>query len=89
MSRLTLIFASLAILICSSLQAVEPRRPGLFAKSPAPPMPPYSKQAQVGAMGRAMYPKYYFGLHAREFQNVGIPHGDIGVTGSGLTRNPW
>ncbi|MBW8885104.1 MAG: hypothetical protein JF612_10100 [Planctomycetia bacterium] len=52
-------------------------------------MPPYSKHAQVAAYGRAVYPKYYWGLHAREFQNAGIPHGDIGVLGSGLTRNPW
>ena len=47
-------------------------------------MPPYSKQAQIGAYGRAVYPKYYWGLHAREFQNVGIPHGDIGTVGNGL-----
>jgi hypothetical protein len=72
-----------------AVQAIEPRGHGLFARQPAPPMPPYSKHAQVAAYGRAVYPKYYWGLHAREFQNVGIPHGDIGILGSGLTRNPW
>ena len=52
-------------------------------------MAPYSKQAQIGAYGRAVYPKYYWGFHARELQNVGVPHGDIGVLGSGLSRDPW
>src|SRR5689334_8951298 len=49
----------------------------------------YNKHAAVAAYGRAMYPKYYWGFHAREFQNVGVPHGDIGVLGSGLSRDPW
>jgi hypothetical protein len=53
-------------------------------------MPPYSKQAQIGAYGRAVYPKYYWGLHSREFYNVGVPHGDIGIRGgNGFTWNPW
>jgi hypothetical protein len=49
----------------------------------------YNKQAAIGAYGRAVYPKYYWGFHAREFQNVGVPHGDIGILGSGLSRDPW
>jgi len=49
----------------------------------------YNKQAAIGAYGRAVYPKYYWGFHARELQNVGVPHGDIGILGSGLSRDPW
>ena len=52
-------------------------------------VPTYNKQAAIGAYGRAVYPKYYWGFHARQFQNVGVPHGDIGSLGSGLSRDPW
>ncbi len=87
MRRLIFVPAALMIVALSmAAQAAEPRWAGPFAR---PPMPPYSKHAQIAAYGRAVYPKYYWGLHAREFQNAGIPHGDIGILGSGLTRNPW
>jgi hypothetical protein len=49
----------------------------------------YNKQAAIGAYGRAVYPKYYWGFHARDLQNIGVPHGDIGTLGSGLSRDPW
>ena len=52
------------------------------------PVAPYSKQAAIGAYGKAVYPKYHWGLHGREFQNIGLPHGDIGILGSGVSRNP-
>lgn len=48
-----------------------------------------NKQAAIGAYGKAAYPRYYWGFHAREFQNAGIPHGDQGMLGSGIQRNPW
>jgi hypothetical protein len=87
MPRLLFVITAFALLLSSTLtQAAEPRWTGPFAR---PQMPPYSKHAQVAAYGKAVYPKYYWGLHAREFENVGIPHGDIGILGSGLTRNPW
>lgn len=38
---------------------------------------------------KAMYPKYYWGLHAKTYQNIGIPNGDIGIRGNGITPNPW
>jgi len=60
--------------------AVQPRRIGAGT---------YNKQAAVAAYGRAVYPKYYGGFHAREFQNIGVPHGDIGILGNGIQRNPW
>ncbi len=48
-----------------------------------------NKQAVIGAYGKAVYPRYYWGFHAREFQNIGVPHGDVGMLGSGIQRNPW
>ena len=89
MRRLATVATAITLLSCCSLTLSaepHPRWTGPFAR---PPMPPYSKHAQIAAYGRAVYPKYYWGLHAREFQNAGIPHGDIGILGSGLTRNPW
>lgn len=50
---------------------------------------PVNKQAQIGAYGRAAYPRYYWGIPAREYQNAGLPHGDIGILGSGIQREPW
>lgn len=38
---------------------------------------------------RELYPKYYGGFHARALQNIGIPTGDIGIRGNGITTNPW
>jgi len=77
-----LVFATLAALavlsLANSAQAVGPRRIGA-----------YNKQAAIGAYGRAVYPKYYWGFHTRELQNIGVPHGDIGILGSGLQRDPW
>lgn len=49
----------------------------------APPGYPryqYSKQ---------VYPKYYYGFHARYMQNMGVPTGDVGLRGNGITWNPW
>jgi hypothetical protein len=48
-----------------------------------------NKQAALGAYGRAVYPKYYWGIPAREFQNAGTPHGDIGIRGDGIQWQPW
>jgi hypothetical protein len=87
-----LIFVAIALVIVgwsSFTQAAEPH-PRWAAPYARQPMPPYSKQAQIGAYGRAVYPKYYWGLHSREFYNVGVPHGDIGLRGgNGFTWNPW
>jgi hypothetical protein len=69
---------TVVLAVATPAKAVNPRRVGTF-----------NKQAAVGAYGRAVYPKYYWGLHAREMQNIGVPHGDIGILGSGLSRDPW
>lgn len=38
---------------------------------------------------KAMNPQYYGGIHARTMQNIGMPNGDIGLRGNGLTLTPW
>jgi hypothetical protein len=38
---------------------------------------------------REVYPEYYGGIHARQLQNIGIPTGDIGIRGNGITATPW
>ena len=71
--------AALALLsYANRADAFGPRRVGA-----------YNKQAAIGAYGRAVYPKYIYGFHARELQNIGVPHGDVGILGSGLSRDPW
>lgn len=34
-------------------------------------------------------PKYYWGLHERHLQSIGVPNGDIGIRGNGITATPW
>ena len=47
---------------------------------PGYPRYQYSKQ---------VYPKYYYGFHARQMQNIGVPSGDVGLRGNGIMYNPW
>jgi hypothetical protein len=75
---LSILALSLVLAIAGSAEAVGHRRFGT-----------YNKQAAIGAYGKAVYPKYYWGFHARELQNIGVPHGDIGILGSGASRDPW
>ena len=35
------------------------------------------------------FPKYYGGFHARYFQDLGVPPGDIGLRGNGIYATPW
>jgi hypothetical protein len=73
------ILSALAVLtLGSSAEAAGPRRIGA-----------YNKHAAIAAYGRAVYPKYYWGFHSRTLQNVGVPHGDIGIRGSDLSMGPW
>ena len=88
MRKLILLAALFGMLVSvGGLQAAEPRRAGLFGRAQVPAA--YNKQAAVGAYGKAVYPKYRYGIHSRELQNIGVPHGDIGILGSGLSRDPW
>ncbi|MEO8495849.1 MAG: hypothetical protein ABI614_12310 [Planctomycetota bacterium] len=36
-----------------------------------------------------LYPKYYGSFHYRHLDNIGIPHGDIGIRGNGIYMSPW
>jgi hypothetical protein len=69
---------ALAAVFSAPAQAIGPHRFSGF-----------NKHAAIAAYGRASYPKYYWGFHAREFENIGLPHGDIGIVGNGATRTPW
>jgi len=35
------------------------------------------------------FPKYYGGFHARYFQDIGVPPGDVGLRGNGIYPTPW
>jgi len=91
MRRFTLVtLAAVGLAIFASAASLFADGPPQHRASAIPrPMPTYSKQAQIGAYGRAVYPKYYRAFHFREFENIGIPSGDIGIHGNGLTRTPW
>ena len=39
--------------------------------------------------GNMRYPKYYGGFHARYFQDIGVPPGDVGFRGNGIFSTPW
>ena len=76
-----------AVLVAASAEAGNPRRFHANAPNQQHVGVP-NKQAAIGAYGKAVYPKYYWGFHARDFQNIGVPHGDVGMGGSGLQRDP-
>ena len=42
----------------------------------------YSVQDQMRRLGEYYYPKYLSGVHAREFDRLGIPSGDRGLRGT-------
>lgn len=46
---------------------------------------PYSRYEY----SRAMYPRYDADFHARHYQNIGVPTGDVGLRGNGITWQPW
>ena len=89
------VVASSALLVGNVLHAAEP--PVQYPSAQRPQTAPvrrfgpgsFNKQAAIGAYGRAVYPKYTWGFHSRDLQNIGVPHGDIGTLGSGLQRDPW
>ena len=104
MRLVILSFAAASVLLIGNVgQAEGPEgQPGYAAQNPAARSAKaqpafmrrfgpgsYNKQAAIGAYGRAVYPQYNWGFHAREQQNIGVPHGDIGILGSGLSRDPW
>jgi hypothetical protein len=44
---------------------------------------------QRSAYAQAVYPRYEAGFHARYFQDIGIPSGDVGLRGNSMFLNPW
>lgn len=73
----------LALLLCPNLAGARGWRNRVAgdASRPTPAQNPYA--------ARKVYPKYYHGFHARDLQNVGVPSGDVGLRGNGITWNPW
>lgn len=78
--RYTFAFLALAIMLLAPLSAQAERRwrPG---------MP--NKYYQRSAYASAVYPRYEAGFHARYFENIGIPSGDVGLRGNSMFLNPW
>ena len=68
----------MALLAPLSAQAERRWRPG---------MP--NMYYQRSAYAQAVYPKYQAGFHARYFENIGIPSGDVGLRGNSMFLNPW
>jgi hypothetical protein len=74
----------LAVLLCPTMGQARGWRNRVQANSASRPTP-----AQNPYAARQVYPKYYHGFHARDLQNVGVPSGDVGLRGNGITWNPW
>jgi hypothetical protein len=81
---LTVLLAA-AIVTAVSSTAEAGRRRRVFKGQAAGTFP----EKHPPANSRELYPKYYGGFHARALQNIGIPTGDIGLRGNGITVNPW
>jgi hypothetical protein len=44
---------------------------------------------QQRAYWNRYYPKYVGGFHARYFDTLGVPSGDVGLRGNSLYATPW
>jgi hypothetical protein len=79
--------AALVLLFATSQETHAFGRGGFFRQvRPHRPAPSYYETYHY--MNR-YYAKYYGGFHARYFQNMGIPSGDIGLRRNGILRKPW
>jgi hypothetical protein len=79
MRRIALVLTLLTVLLAPhSAQAERRWRSG---------MP--NKYYQRSAYAQAVYPRYEAGFHARYFQNIGIPSGDVGLRGNSMFMSPW
>jgi NO-binding membrane sensor protein with MHYT domain len=85
--RLMLALATTAVLLAVAVNAAAADR---WKTGGAVVQPGVNKYHVNAAKARKVYPQYYWGFHARQFQNIGVPSGDIGMGGAnGFTRNPW
>jgi hypothetical protein len=82
-----------AILTASQARAAgwgqRPTNSARVAGQPAKPIDPRRTYAYRYYQGNTMYPKYNFGIHNRQLENIGVPTGDIGLRGNGYMMNPW
>jgi hypothetical protein len=81
--RLVIATLTLAVLLLTTTSAQAGRRQRYSAQTPP------NRYQQNMAYGRAVYPRYYGSIHARQIQNIGVPTGDIGLRGNGITLTPW
>jgi hypothetical protein len=77
------VIAALALLIIllAPLNAQAERR---WRTSSGP-----NRYYQRSAYAQAVYPRYEGAFHARYFQNIGIPSGDVGLRGNSMFMSPW
>ena len=71
-------------LACPDVSSARGWRKRFAASSTSRPTP-----AQNPYAAKRIYPQYDAGFHARHLQNIGIPSGDVGLRGNGITLNPW
>ena len=82
------VFAAIVVLIVFTTadESLADRRRGLLWR-------PFSSRPVRGHYdmyhGNMRYPKYYGGFHARYFQDIGVPPGDVGFRGNGIFSTPW
>jgi hypothetical protein len=76
----------LAILVAASFVVVADQAEARGRRFRAPAryeQPAFNRHYQ------GYYSQYYGGFHARHLQNIGVPTGDIGIRGNGITTTPW
>lgn len=86
-SLAVLIVCCLAVgmsLACPGVSSARGWRQRIAAGASTRPTP-----AQNPYAARRIYPQYDGGFHARHLQNIGVPSGDVGFRGNGITLNPW
>ena len=79
-----IITAGLLLAAAVNLSAADRYKTSAFGRQPG-----VNKYQVNSARARKVYPQYYWGVHARHLQNVGVPTGDVGRGGNGFTINPW
>jgi hypothetical protein len=88
-----LALAAIAVLVLSTNAHAGGRwqrnQNGQFQGQAERPVNPRQTYPYRYYQGNMMYPKYYFGLHERQMQSIGVPSGDIGIRGNGITATPW
>lgn len=85
MSRLVIAVATAALLLAWANSATAGQRRWF---QPQPPRNPRTlTPADRAAI--AAYPKFTGGFHYHDLHNVGIPNGDIGLRGNGISMSPW